>query len=87
LVLLVRCRDSGGAGGRDGDGDLAAEGFELPDQITSLAGGVGSSLAVAGPEVGAAGGRGLGEVPDDDEHEAGHGDQRLAVAPALTRPR
>ena len=74
---------SGGGGGRGGEGDVVAEGFELADEVAGLAGGVGPSLVVLGPEVGVAGGGVVDQVPDDDQDGAGDGDQGLEMALAF----
>src|SRR5215469_13169528 len=69
-----------------GDGDVEAEGLDLPDVVAELVAGIGAGLVVAVAEVGVAGG-GVGEqVPDDHQDGAGNGDLSLGFAAAAGDP-
>src|SRR5688572_14539544 len=70
----------GSGGGLEGDG--VAEGFELPDQVVDLAGGVDAVVVEVGAEVVVPGGRVGQQVPDDHEDGSGDGDEGLAFAAA-----
>src|SRR5215469_16658641 len=69
-----------------GQGDVEAEGLDLPDVVTELAAGVGTGLVVAGAEVGEPGGRVGQQVPDDHQDGAGDGDLGLGLAAAAGDP-
>src|SRR5436309_1541798 len=89
---LARCRWAcpGEAGGCESDGwlqgDGVAEGFELPDQVVGLAGGVDVAVVEVGAEVVESGGRVGQRMPDDHEDGPGDGDQGLAFASAFDQP-
>src|SRR6516162_2216964 len=69
-----------------GQGDLEAEGLDLPDVVAELAVSVGTGLVVARAEVGVPGG-GVGQqVPDDHQDGAGHGDLGPGLAAAAGDP-
>src|SRR2546421_8831325 len=65
-----------------GQGDLEAEGLDLPDVVTELTVDVGTGLVVARAEVGVPGGGGGEQVPDDHQDGAGHGDLGFGLAAA-----
>ena len=78
----------GGAGranrwsGRGFEGDLVAEGLELPDVVALLAVGADAGVVELGAEVVEAG-VGVGQqVPDDDQDRAADRDDGLLLSPA-----
>src|SRR5215469_2957427 len=69
-----------------GDGDVEAEGLDLPDVVADLPAGIGAGLVVARAEVGVPGGRVGQQVPDDHQDGAGHGDLGPGLAAAAGDP-
>src|SRR5712672_1361631 len=69
-----------------GQGDLEAEGLDLPDVVAEPAVGVGAGLVVAVAEIGEPGLGVLEQVPDDHQDGAGHGDLGFGLAAAAGDP-
>jgi hypothetical protein len=71
----MRLSAAPGSGGvlPEGDGDVVAEGLELPAGVAGLAAAVGVPGVPVGAEVAVAGGGVVEQVPDDDQDGAADG--------------
>lgn len=82
MVVTIGFGGWSGLGGR-GQGDVEAEGFELPDVVSGSASDVDALVVEVDAEV-VEGRAGVGEqVPDDDKDGSGDRDDRLEFAAAF----